>query len=45
MEQSNRHWVEIFDAIGDFIVVHDTASTVLRVNRSWRTSSASSLRR
>lgn len=33
-EQSNRHWMEIFDAIPDFIVVHDTAGKVLRVNRS-----------
>ena len=34
MEQANRHWVEIFDAISDFIVVHDEADNVLRVNRS-----------
>ena len=34
VEQSNRHWVEIFDAITDFIVVHDQADKVLRVNRS-----------
>jgi PAS domain S-box-containing protein len=33
-EQSNRHWIEIFDAIPDFIVVHDEAGKVLRVNRS-----------
>jgi two-component system NtrC family sensor kinase len=34
IEKSNRHWVEIFDAISDFIVVHDQADKVLRVNRS-----------
>ncbi len=34
IEQSNRHWMEIFDAITDFIVVHDQAGKVLRVNRS-----------
>jgi PAS domain S-box-containing protein len=34
IEQANRHWVEIFDAITDFIVVHDHAGKVLRVNRS-----------
>jgi PAS domain S-box-containing protein len=34
IEQANRHWVEIFDAIGDLIVVHDQAGIVLRVNRS-----------
>ncbi len=34
MEQANRHWVEIFDAIGDFIVVHDQSSKVQRINRS-----------
>jgi PAS domain S-box-containing protein len=34
VEQANRHWVEIFDAITDFIVVHDPADRVLRVNRS-----------
>lgn len=34
MEQANRHWVEIFDAISDFIVVHDHNSKVQRVNRS-----------
>jgi PAS domain S-box-containing protein len=33
-EQSNRHWIEIFDAIPDFIVVHDESGKVLRVNRS-----------
>ncbi|HEX6879451.1 MAG TPA: PAS domain S-box protein, partial [Terriglobales bacterium] len=31
--QSNNQWVEIFDAITDFIVVHDQTDTVLRVNR------------
>jgi len=34
VEQANRHWVEIFDAISDFIVVHDASDRVLRVNRS-----------
>jgi two-component system NtrC family sensor kinase len=34
MEQANRHWVEVFDAISDFIVVHDEQHNVLRVNRS-----------
>ena len=34
IEQANRHWMEIFDAISDFIVVHDETDKVLRVNRS-----------
>ena len=34
LEQANRHWVEIFDAIPDFIVAHDQSGNVLRVNRS-----------
>ena len=34
MQQANRHWLEIFDAISDFIVVHDEQNNVLRVNRS-----------
>jgi two-component system NtrC family sensor kinase len=34
MAQSNTQWVEIFDAIGDLIVVHDQGGRVLRVNRS-----------
>src|SRR5258708_31156535 len=34
MEQANRHWMEIFDAITDFIVVHDESGRVLRINRS-----------
>ena len=33
MEQANRHWVEVFDAISDFIVVHDEVQNILRVNR------------
>ena len=37
MEQANRHWMEIFDAIADFIVVHDQSGNVLRVNRSLAT--------
>ena len=34
IDQANRHWMEIFDAITDYIVVHDEAHNVLRVNRS-----------
>lgn len=34
IEQANRHWIEIFDAISDFIVAHDVSGNVLRVNRS-----------
>ncbi len=34
MEQANRHWSEIFDAITDYIVVHDETGKVLRVNSS-----------
>jgi PAS domain S-box-containing protein len=34
MDQANRHWVEIFDSITDFIVVHDEQNRVLRVNRT-----------
>ena len=34
IEQANRHWMEIFDAITDLIVVHDETDKVLRVNRS-----------
>ncbi len=34
IEQANRHWIAIFDAITDFIVVHDQSDKVLRVNRS-----------
>ena len=34
IERANRHWLEIFDAITDFIVVHDEGDKVLRVNRS-----------
>ncbi|HZQ94165.1 MAG TPA: PAS domain S-box protein [Candidatus Sulfotelmatobacter sp.] len=33
-EQANRHSIEIFDAITDFIVVHDQSDKVVRVNRS-----------
>ncbi len=36
-EQSNRHWMEIFDAIPDFIVVHDQAGKILRINQSLAT--------
>ena len=34
LEQANRHWVEIFDAISDFIVAHDSSGNILRVNRA-----------
>ncbi|MGB8114812.1 MAG: PAS domain S-box protein [Candidatus Sulfotelmatobacter sp.] len=34
MDRANRHWLEIFDAITDYIVVHDESDKVLRVNRS-----------
>ncbi|MGD0791516.1 MAG: PAS domain S-box protein [Terriglobales bacterium] len=34
MQQANRHWMEVFDAISDFIVVHDQQHNILRVNRS-----------
>jgi PAS domain S-box-containing protein len=34
MDQANRHWLGIFDALSDFIVVHDEHDRVLRVNRS-----------
>jgi two-component system NtrC family sensor kinase len=34
MENANRHWIEIFDSITDFIVVHDEHHNVLRVNRT-----------
>ena len=34
IDQANRHWMEIFDAITDYIVVHDEAHNILRVNRS-----------
>jgi PAS domain S-box-containing protein len=37
IEQANRHWMAIFDAITDFIVVHDQNDKVLRVNRSLAT--------
>ncbi|MGA8431418.1 MAG: PAS domain S-box protein [Candidatus Sulfotelmatobacter sp.] len=34
-ELANRHWLEIFDAIADFVVVHDQSDKVLRVNRAF----------
>ncbi|MFZ0477597.1 MAG: PAS domain S-box protein [Terriglobales bacterium] len=34
MQQANRHWTDVFDAISDFIVVHDEHHNILRVNRS-----------
>ncbi|MFZ3217930.1 MAG: PAS domain-containing protein [Candidatus Acidiferrales bacterium] len=34
VEQSRKQWVEDFDAISDFIVVHDAANRVLRLNRA-----------
>jgi two-component system NtrC family sensor kinase len=33
-----RHWIEIFDAISDFIVLHDDEDKVLRVNRALASS-------
>jgi len=33
VEQSRRQWVEDFDAISDFIIVHDAGNRVLRMNR------------
>lgn len=33
IEQSRKQWVEVFDAITDFIVVHDQNNRVLRANR------------
>src|SRR5271155_517582 len=34
IERSRKQWVEDFDAISDFIVVHDQAGRVLRLNRA-----------
>jgi two-component system NtrC family sensor kinase len=34
VEQSRKQWVEDFDAISDFIVVHDAENKVLRLNRA-----------
>ena len=34
IEQSRKHWVEDFDAITDFIVVHDSSNRVIRLNRA-----------
>ncbi|MGD1211679.1 MAG: PAS domain-containing protein [Candidatus Acidiferrales bacterium] len=34
IERSRKQWVEDFDAISDFIVVHDKAGRVLRLNRA-----------
>jgi two-component system NtrC family sensor kinase len=34
LERSKRQWVEDIDAISDYIVVHDRASTIVRTNRS-----------
>ncbi|MGA9529113.1 MAG: PAS domain S-box protein [Terriglobales bacterium] len=34
MQQANRHWTDVFDAISDYIVVHDEHHNILRVNRS-----------
>ena len=34
MQQANRHWLDVFDAISDYIVVHDEHQNILRVNRS-----------
>ena len=37
IELSRKQWVEDFDAISDFIVVHDSGSRVLRLNRALAT--------
>ena len=34
IEQSRKQWVQDFDAISDFIIVHDAANRVLRLNRA-----------
>ena len=34
IEQSRKQWIEVFDAITDFIVVHDEHSNLVRINRS-----------
>jgi two-component system NtrC family sensor kinase len=34
IEQSRKQWIEVFDAITDFIVVHDEQSNLVRINRS-----------
>ena len=34
IERSKKQWIEDFDAITDFIVVHDASNRILRVNRS-----------
>ena len=34
IEQSRRQWVEDFDAITDYIVVHDSENRVVRLNRA-----------
>jgi two-component system NtrC family sensor kinase len=34
IEQSRKQWVEDFDAISDFIIVHDAGNRVVRLNRA-----------
>jgi PAS domain S-box-containing protein len=34
IERSKKQWIEDFDAISDFIVVHDATDRILRINRS-----------
>src|SRR5277367_1250750 len=34
VEQSRKQWVQDFDAISDFIIVHDASNRVLRLNRA-----------
>jgi len=34
IEQSRKQWVQDFDAISDFIIVHDATNRVLRLNRA-----------
>jgi len=34
IEQSRKQWIEVFDAITDFIAVHDEQNNLVRINRS-----------
>jgi len=34
IEQSRKQWIEVFDAITDFIAVHDEQNSLVRINRS-----------
>jgi PAS domain S-box-containing protein len=35
MHEANHHWIEVFDAISDFILVHDADYRLLRANRAF----------